>query len=337
MNENHPLVSLITPGWNGKSFVHRLLDSIIKQTYRPIQYIYVDDCSTDGTLDVVSSYTEKFVSSGIDFLLVRRTKNGGLSEAIKDGLQHAKGDYFSCPEYDDVLLPESVAKRVEFLERHPSYGVVTADSWVVEENELDKRNRLLTRSNPNRYELNHFIQTLHFKTTFNAACNMIRMSAFDATHVSRSFVPSRLGPNVQILLPIYYHYNKGFIPEPLSLFVERASSLSHTRYLSYEAKVERTKEFERIMIATLKTIDMPAEDMDTFVLMSMVYFHKNDYIRFAFEFDKKQEFMESYQFLKQRGEVDADIQRLHDLMFNIRYRIKESVKHNIISLLNRIF
>ena len=91
--------------------------------------------------------------------------------------------------------------------------------------------------------------------------------------------------------------------------------------------MDRTKEFERIMIATLKTIDMPADDLDTFVLMSMVYFNKNDYIRFAFEFDKKQEFLKSYQLLKQHGEVDEDIQRLHDLMFNSRYRIKERIKH----------
>ena len=165
---------------------------------------------------------------------------------------------------------------------------------------------------------------------------MIRMYAFDAPRESRQFVSSRLGPNAQILLPIYYHYSKGFIPEPLSLFVERASSLSHTQYLSYEAKVDRTKEFERIMIATLKTIDMPADVLDTFVLISTVYFYKNDYIRFAFEFDKKQEFLKSYQLLKQHGEVDVDIQRLHDLMFNSRYRIKERIKQHVISFLNKI-
>ena len=57
---NNCLVSLVTPGWNGKLFIHRLLDSIIAQTYRPIEYIYVDDGSTDGTAEVVKSYSEKF-------------------------------------------------------------------------------------------------------------------------------------------------------------------------------------------------------------------------------------------------------------------------------------
>lgn len=46
---NFPLVSLITPGWNGVSFVGRLLDSILNQTYPNMEYIYIDDGSTDGT------------------------------------------------------------------------------------------------------------------------------------------------------------------------------------------------------------------------------------------------------------------------------------------------
>ena len=64
-------MSLVTPGWNGRAFVHRLLDSIIAQTYRPIQYIYVDDGSTDGTAEVVEAYKDKFDQANIAFTFVR--------------------------------------------------------------------------------------------------------------------------------------------------------------------------------------------------------------------------------------------------------------------------
>ena len=50
---NFPLVSLITPGWNGVSFVGRLLDSILNQTYPNMEYIYIDDGSTDRSVDIV--------------------------------------------------------------------------------------------------------------------------------------------------------------------------------------------------------------------------------------------------------------------------------------------
>ena len=75
---NFPLVSLITPGWNGVSFVGRLLDSILNQTYPNMEYIYIDDGSTDGTKDVVLSYKEKFQKAGISFEYVYK-ENGGVS------------------------------------------------------------------------------------------------------------------------------------------------------------------------------------------------------------------------------------------------------------------
>ena len=74
---NFPLVSLITPGWNGVSFVGRLLDSILNQTYPNMEYIYIDDGSTDGTKDVVLSYKEKFQKAGISFEYVYK-ENGNF-------------------------------------------------------------------------------------------------------------------------------------------------------------------------------------------------------------------------------------------------------------------
>lgn len=78
-NYQDNLVSLVTPGWNGKQFVHRLLDSIIAQTYRPIEYIYVDDGSTDGTAEIVQSYKEQFKNAGIALNLFNRK----MEESVK--------------------------------------------------------------------------------------------------------------------------------------------------------------------------------------------------------------------------------------------------------------
>ena len=105
--KTNAIVSLVTPGWNGKAFVHRLLDSIIAQTYRPIQYIYVDDGSTDGTAEIVKGYEEKFKEAGIDFLFIHQ-ENAGMCKALMNGFQYVKGAYLSNPEYDDILFPETL-------------------------------------------------------------------------------------------------------------------------------------------------------------------------------------------------------------------------------------
>lgn len=246
-----PLVSLITPGWNGKRFVHRLLDSILAQTYPNLEYVYVDDGSTDGTKEIVLGYQSKFEERGVMFSYVHKT-NGGVSSVINEGLRLVKGDYLCWPEYDDFLMSDSIEKRVCFLEEHPDCAVVSSDAWMVTEEQVHDRTRLLSGKHPNRFDRNHFVQMLLSNTIFPAVCHMIRMSMFDRAHKKREIVLSRTGPNWQLLLPVYYWFNRGFIDEPLACYVVRPDSISH----SYN---------------TLAEIDMPEADRSVYLQLLAHY------------------------------------------------------------------
>ena len=61
-------VSVITPCYNGESFVHRYFESLLKQTYENIEVIFVNDVSTDATEQIALSYGEKLRARGIDFI-----------------------------------------------------------------------------------------------------------------------------------------------------------------------------------------------------------------------------------------------------------------------------
>lgn len=257
---NQPLVSIITPGWNGKSFVYRLLDSILLQTYTHIEYIYVDDGSTDGTKDVVLSYKSKFEDRGISFQYIYK-ENGGVSTAVEKGLQYVNGEYLCWPEYDDWLTPDSIEKKVKYLEEHPDCAVVTSDAWLVSEKQVDCAYGVLSRYNPNRFDRNHFVQALLSNSVFTAACQMCRMSAFDATHINRKIYPSPIGPNWQILLPMYYKYCRGFIQEPLCYYLVREDSISNGNYKTFEKRKKAIEEFIKAIKNTLITIDMPTDDL----------------------------------------------------------------------------
>ncbi len=312
------LVSLVTPGWNGCLFVHRLFDSIIAQTYRPIQYIYVDDCSTDGTLNVVDIYREKFKDANIDFVLIKATENGGLCESIMKGLQKVQGEFFSCPEYDDMLLPNSVFKRVEYLKFHSDCAVVTADGWIVDETDLSRRNLLLSKKNINRFDRNHFFQSCLSRSVYNAACIMIRTEMFDRTHVGRRFFSSRMAANQQILLPLYYHWNRGWIDEPLSVFVIRRNSVSHSNQDTLQHKLDRLEEYHKIFFNTLDSIEMLMEDREQYKHQIEINFQK-DYITLGFVFNDKSLFESAYSFLSAEGEL-SDEHRLWRQLMNNRFR-----------------
>lgn len=256
---NSPLVSLITPGWNGKAFVHRLLDSILKQTYDNMEYIYVDDGSTDGSKEVVLSYKNKFKQRNIPFTYIWK-ENGGVSTAIEEALKHVKGKYLCWPEYDDWLTPHSVEKKVVYLETHPDCAVVTSDAWLVNKNNLNHPYGILSHHNKNRFDRNHFVQALLSNSVFTAACQMCRMDKFDMTHPNRHIYPSPIGPNWQILLPLYYKYNRGWIEEPLCYYYIRPDSISNGNYSSFEKRLKAIDEFIKAITYTLNTINMPKED-----------------------------------------------------------------------------
>lgn len=310
-NYTQNLVSLVTPGWNGKQFVHRLLDSILEQTYRPIEYIYVDDGSTDGTVDVVLSYKEKFKKANIDFKFIQR-ENGGICEALMTGFQHVTGEYMSCPEYDDVLLPNSVEEKVKYLKEHLDCAVVAADAWVVNDKDINNRSTLLSRKNPNRFDRNHFYQCLMSNTIFNAACYMVRMKEFDMTHPNRKILSSRSAPNQQILLPLYYKYNRGYLDNPLSLYICRNGSLSTSNH-SFEQKLTALKEYKRIILGTLQDIGMSKNDLELYKKRVEINFNK-DYIELGYRYNDKSLFFNAYTYLKHEQELQASYLQYYTIM-----------------------
>lgn len=313
INIAYPLVSILTPGWNGVNFVHRLLDSILSQTYDNMEYIYVDDGSTDGTKDVVLSYKEKFEKRGIAFKYIWK-ENGGVSSAVVEGLKHVKGQYLCWPEYDDWLTPDSVERKVAYLEAHPDCAVVTSDAWLVNESNIKQTMGVLSRKNPNRHHRSHFVPMLLSDTIFTAACHMCRMDKFDETHSNRHFYIGPTGPNVQLLLPLYYKYSRGFIEEPLCYYLFREDSISNGNQKTFDKQVWAIGEFINVFRNTLDIIEMP--DVDRKLYMDMVLNkYANDRIVMGYKSMNKEIFDIGFAYYKEhKKEIPTELARYVKIM-----------------------
>ena len=116
------LVSIISPCYNREKILWRFLDSVLNQTYKKVQLILIDDGSTDATLSVIKEYVSKFEKAGIRYEYYTKP-NGGVSSSINEGLKYVKGEFLCWPDSDDWYEPESIEKRVEFLNDHPEFGL----------------------------------------------------------------------------------------------------------------------------------------------------------------------------------------------------------------------
>lgn len=120
-----PLISCVVPVFNGERYLRETLDSILAQTYQPLEIIVADDGSTDGTAAVVSSYGDR-----VRYL---RQKNAGASAARNLGITVAAGEFFAFLDADDLWHREKLARQMaRFRERANLDGCVTMvqNFWV---------------------------------------------------------------------------------------------------------------------------------------------------------------------------------------------------------------
>ncbi|KJH77087.1 glycosyltransferase [Pseudomonas gregormendelii] len=115
-----PLVSIVAPCYNAEKYLEEAIASIFAQDYPNFEVIIVDDGSSDNSIAMLRQLQQTH-----DFQLYTQA-NQGVSAALNHGLRYAKGDYVSTPDLDDIMLPQSVRIRVDYLEQHPQVGCVGA-------------------------------------------------------------------------------------------------------------------------------------------------------------------------------------------------------------------
>jgi len=119
-----PLVSIVVPVHNGSLYLRESLDSILQQTYRPVEVLVLDDASTDDTPRILAEY-------GSDITVHRQECNLGIYDNVDRGIEMARGELTAVYHADDVYLPEMVARQVEFMGRFPrAAAVFTLDLWI---------------------------------------------------------------------------------------------------------------------------------------------------------------------------------------------------------------
>lgn len=130
MLSNLPLISVLIPVYNVEAFVKEAILSICKQTYKNLEIIVIDDCSTDNTYQVVADLAR--IDNRI--LLFRNENNSKIVKTLNFALEKASGDFIARMDGDDISAPERLEKQLNFLLQNPDYSLVgsnvyTIDSW----------------------------------------------------------------------------------------------------------------------------------------------------------------------------------------------------------------
>lgn len=325
------LVSIVTPCYNGESYIERFLNSVLMQTYRNMELILINDGSRDNTEKIIFLYEEKLRKKNIDLKYIYQ-ENSGQAEAVNKGLKLAKGEFIIWPDSDDILYENNISEKVAYLKKNTECGAVVSVGRIVKENDLSTGIRALkvkhTKDKENLFERLIFEEAVYFAP----AGYMVRSEAFDSVVVERCIYASACGQNWQMLLPVAYKYEFGFVDKILFDYVLRDNSHSR-KEKNYLENKNKTYIHEDCLINTIDRICMSDEKRkNLYYRIKLKYVRRR--LKLAFEFNNLSDLNESYSLLKDENMVERSDEIIYkrgmSKIYDMYYRCLNAVSAFIV-------
>lgn len=133
------LFTLLVTNYNHATYLEELITSIVLQSYKNWEIIFVDDASTDNSLQVLQNLSDKYRLER-QLKIIRKEKNEGYGAALSTAAENGIGDFFCIVDGDDVLEINALQQIAEFLAAAPEckflysqYRVIDANSKIIKE------------------------------------------------------------------------------------------------------------------------------------------------------------------------------------------------------------
>lgn len=123
MSISIPTVSVLMATYNDYSTIDEAIKSILNQTFKDFEFIIVDDGSTDGSTDIVEYWSKQ----DDRIRVITQKNNTGLTMALNNGLNVARGKYIARQDADDISLPERLSIQLRPLKENKKLVLVASD------------------------------------------------------------------------------------------------------------------------------------------------------------------------------------------------------------------
>lgn len=234
MGMNQVKVSVIMPMYNVSKVMKRSIESLYAQTLSGLELIFVDDCSTDGTLDTLE--TLLFQKKGVQAIIVRHTENRGVAAARNTGLEYATGEYLYYVDADDYIEPDTLAKL---------YGTakgcdadIVGCEWFLtfEKNERYMKQADVTTSN------DLFVKMAHGVMRWNLWLFLVKRSLYE-TNGFRFIEGMNMGEDMMVMMKLALHAGKvQIIHEPLYHYIQTNNGALTKNFNAYRYQVSANTE-----------------------------------------------------------------------------------------------
>jgi alpha-1,3-rhamnosyltransferase len=218
-------VSVIIPAYNHERYIEEALQSVIKQTYKNIELIVINDGSTDETGTVITKFIKKYKNFNIEYI---NKPNEGVCRTLNKGLKLAKGKYVAILASDDMWASERIEKQLQLMEANANIGLVFSDHYFVRYNEITNIKATDYKPNIKKCFVNNIqnvniYEKLLTENIIPAVTVLIRKECFDKIG---GFDNNFKAEDYDMWLRISKEYPIAFIDEPLAYYRIHDSNVS---------------------------------------------------------------------------------------------------------------
>lgn len=247
---SEPLVDILMATYNGEHFVGEQIKSIQRQSYKNWRMLVSDDCSTDGTLDIVRRYAE---ADGRISLVSEGVKHGGAKENFFSLMRLSDAPYCMFSDQDDVWLPEKLEKSLSALHiLEAEYGVdipllVFCDMKVVDVNlnVLHESFEDSSHFDPKRLAFKHLLA----HNVAAGCCMILNRALLDVCRRSNGNGAEMHDWWAMLVAAAFGHI--GFIDESLSLYRQHgANEVGASKYSPIERAKDQEFMVQQFILAT---------------------------------------------------------------------------------------
>lgn len=136
------MISVIVPVYRVEKYLPKCIESLVKQTFKDIEIILVDDGSPDSCGKICDMYAEKY-----EQLVIIHQVNQGVSVARNAGLKIAKGEYIGFVDPDDWVAPEMYESMYGAMKETGTDLVICGYDYYDEQGQVDESRRYITKKN----------------------------------------------------------------------------------------------------------------------------------------------------------------------------------------------
>jgi glycosyltransferase involved in cell wall biosynthesis len=126
MNARDPLVTVLMPVYNAGAYLQPTLETILGQTYRDFEFLIINDCSIDGSLETIRSLGDPRIR------VHTNSVNMGQTKSLNVGLRLARGKFVVVNDADDYSLPRRIETQLDFIMKNPQYPVVGTSCYIMD-------------------------------------------------------------------------------------------------------------------------------------------------------------------------------------------------------------